>query len=98
MVLLTLCRRIISYQIKESRRRRSRPRRQSRLTHGPVPAYLRSTPSVRELVTALISSLSTLHHINYADYNHSFCAITFLDETTQAVGIPTVTHFMLRRD
>src|SRR5258708_38861738 len=54
--LLTLCRRIISHQIKERRRRRrSRPRRKSKLTHGP-PAYLRSTPSIRELVTALISS------------------------------------------
>ncbi len=89
---------MISYQIKERRRRRSRPRRKSKLAHGPAPTYSQSAPSVRELVTALVSSLSALYHLNYADYDQNFCAITFLDETTRAVGIPTVSHFRLRRD
>jgi len=79
VVLLTFCRKIISDQVKKRRRRRSRNHRCSR-----------SAPSVRELVIALINTLSALYHFNHVDYDHDFCAITFLDETTQGVGIPTM--------
>ena len=65
----------------------------------PVPAYSRATPSVRELVTALVGTLeSALYHLNHVDYDDNFCAITFLNETTQAVGIPIVSHFRSWQD
>ena len=49
-------------------------------------------------MTALVSALSVLYHLNHVDYDDNFCAITFLDETTEAIGIPIVSHFGLWRD
>jgi len=42
------------------------------------------------VVTALIGYISARYPLNHFAYDHDFCAITFLDEITGAVGIPFV--------
>ena len=63
------------------------------LIHKPLPACNQPTLSVRDLITALISVLSTSYSFNHVAYGRDFCAITFLDVTTQTFGILPVSKF-----
>src|SRR5258708_29510170 len=62
------------------------------LIHWPLLAPSASTPSVTDLMTTLIIVLSTFPGFNSLGHGRNFCPVTFLDETTEAFGIPCVSH------